>query len=91
MLHYIGYNSLADFGSYDSYGNLKIQENLVTGASDTFSYDKLHRLVQSGITVNSVTSTIDYAYDAVGNILKKIRLLRQSGQHLELHPWDQPD
>ncbi len=61
------------YDDYDSYGNLRRQDNLVEGimANDQFSYDKLHRLTQSRISATNFSTSIDYAYDAVGNLLKK--------------------
>ena len=63
-LHYLGYTN------YDGYGNLAQQTNHVLtslgGATEDYTYDKLHRLTQSNITLSGVTSSIDYAYDAVG-------------------------
>ena len=68
-LHYLGYTD------YDGYGNLAQQTNhMLTslgGATEDYTYDKLHRLTQSSITLSGVASNIDYAYDAVGNITKK--------------------
>ena len=66
-IHYL------DYEDYDSYGNIKKQNNLVTNinASESFAYDNLHRLTQSTVSAASVTLSIDYAYDAVGNLTKK--------------------
>lgn len=63
-VHHIAYTN------YDVYGNIKTQENKVLNAIDTFVYDNLHRLTQS--TISSTTSaTINYGYDAVGNLTYK--------------------
>ncbi|MCY7296085.1 RHS repeat domain-containing protein, partial [Alteromonas sp. a30] len=67
-LHHLAYNAA---NAYDSFGNLKVQSNEVTHSQDSFTYDALHRLTQSGITVNGQTASIDYGYDAVGNLTKK--------------------
>jgi len=60
-LHYLGYTD------YDGYGNLAQQTNHVLtslgGATEDYTYDKLHCLTQSSITLSGATSNIDYAYD----------------------------
>jgi len=66
-VHYLDYNN------YDSYGNLRSQVNRAISSpqTDTYTYDSLHRLTRSSIRVGSATTTIDYGYDAVGNLKKK--------------------
>ena len=61
------------YSNYDSYGNVITQQNLANGANatETFIYDSLHRLTQSRTTGNGFTDTIDYSYDAVGNLKRK--------------------
>lgn len=55
---------------YDVFGNVK-RQSLNGGASrEDYSYDQLHRLVQS-IRSGAASGTVDYGYDAVGNIAKK--------------------
>ncbi|TDF34611.1 hypothetical protein EYS14_22905 [Alteromonadaceae bacterium M269] len=65
--HYLNYSN------YDSYGNIITQQNLANGvnATETFTYDELHRLTQSSLSGNGFTSIIDYGFDGVGNLLKK--------------------
>lgn len=66
-VHYLAYTD------YDSYGNLREQQNLSGNSTqtDTYVYDKLQRLMTSTITVGGQSTNIHYAYDAVGNLLKK--------------------
>jgi RHS repeat-associated protein len=61
-----------NYSDYDEFGNIKTQSNLVTGTSETFNYDNLHRLTSNvakdnGATIQSVT----YDYDGVGNFKYK--------------------
>ncbi len=67
IIHHLSYSS------YDSYSNLLTQSNLVSGltATDTFTYDALHRLTSSTLNAAGTQSTINYGYDNVGNLLKK--------------------
>ncbi len=67
IIHHLNYSS------YDSYSNLLTQSNLVSGltATDTFTYDGLHRLTSSTLNAAGTQSTINYGYDSVGNLLKK--------------------
>lgn len=55
---------------YDVFGNLK-RQSLGGGASrEDYSYDQLHRLVQS-IRSGAASGTVNYGFDAVGNLTKK--------------------
>ncbi len=55
---------------YDVFGNLK-RQSLGGGASrEDYSYDQLHRLVQS-IRSGAASGTVSYGFDAVGNLTKK--------------------
>ncbi|MEQ1514311.1 MAG: RHS repeat-associated core domain-containing protein [Lysobacteraceae bacterium] len=55
---------------YDVFGNLK-RQSLNGGASrEDYSYDQLHRLVQS-IRSGAASGTVNYGFDAVGNLTKK--------------------
>ncbi len=67
IIHHLNYSS------YDSYSNLLTQSNLVSGltATDTFTYDSLHRLTSSTLNAAGTVNTINYGYDNVGNLLKK--------------------
>lgn len=60
-----------DYQLFDSYGNLKTQRNWLTNSSERFNYDSLHRLDDSSLSIGGISSSIDYAYDVVGNIKKK--------------------
>lgn len=67
-----------DYDQYDAFGNLKQQTviNHISGQDNTdrenFVYDNLHRLTRSTRTFHGGANiSIDYAYDAVGNLLKK--------------------
>lgn len=70
-IHYL------DYEDYDSYGNIVSQSNLVSGinSTDDFVYDQLHRMTQSrttgGAGSGTISATIDYKYDAVGNMKSK--------------------
>ncbi|MEQ1514309.1 MAG: SpvB/TcaC N-terminal domain-containing protein [Lysobacteraceae bacterium] len=55
---------------YDVFGNVK-RQSLNGGASrEDYSYDQLHRLVQS-IRSGAASGTVNYGFDAVGNLTKK--------------------
>ncbi len=58
---------------YDVFGNLDYQRTTYAGATSTesFTYDNLHRLTQSTRVLPSGSSTINYAYDAAGNLTLK--------------------
>ena len=70
---------------YDDFGNLEKQtvENLDSGLNvitsvEDYVYDSLHRLTNSaqsidtlGVVGNTINNSINYSYDAVGNILSK--------------------
>jgi RHS repeat-associated protein len=56
---------------YDVFGNLSKQLLNTTQGVETFTYDKLHRLTQSARTGTAFTGTVNYVYDAVGNITSK--------------------
>ncbi len=66
-----------DYPSFDSYGNLLTQVNqrqlgnASTITNETFTYDNLHRLTESKTSNSDFTTTIDYAFDVVGNLTKK--------------------
>lgn len=66
-LHYL------DYENYDSYGNIITQKNLVSSidTTDSFEYDELHRLKKSTTSASSISATIDYSYDAAGNLTSK--------------------
>ncbi len=66
-----GSGTLRQLGyGYDVFGNLK-RQSLNGGASrEDYSYDTLHRLVQS-IRSGAASGTVSYGYDAVGNLTKK--------------------
>ena len=66
MIHDLSY-------TYDRFGNLDTQTTVVNGSTstETFLYDDLHRLLQSNRTTSNGSSTINYTYDAVGNLLSK--------------------
>ncbi|WP_295798640.1 RHS repeat-associated core domain-containing protein [uncultured Microbulbifer sp.] len=64
------------YDEYDSYGNLNHRENAIAGVEESFTYDNLHRLTQSsrswnGYVPTTLHSTVDYDYDAAGNLLYK--------------------
>ena len=61
------------YTGYDSYGNITNQQRNDLGftATETFTYDGLHRLKSSARDIDGIKDTIHYGYDAVGNILYK--------------------
>ena len=61
------------YTGYDSYGNITNQQRNDLGftATETFTYDGLHRLKSSARSIANNAATINYSYDAVGNILYK--------------------
>ncbi len=57
--------------TFDNFGNLTQQRNDLTNSVENFTYDNLHRLTKSALTLNSVNKTIDYGYDNMGNLTQK--------------------
>ncbi|WP_235576790.1 RHS repeat-associated core domain-containing protein [Pseudoalteromonas sp. P1-9] len=63
--------------SYDNFGNLKKQQDNITEVHEDYVYDDLHRLDSAtrsahGFIMPEFTPiTVDYDYDAVGNITSK--------------------
>ncbi|TXI49875.1 MAG: hypothetical protein E6Q50_06025, partial [Lysobacter sp.] len=55
---------------YDVFGNLKRQTLNTNQSQEDYSYDELHRLVQS-IRSGAASGTVNYGFDAVGNFTKK--------------------
>jgi RHS repeat-associated protein len=55
---------------YDVFGNLTRQSLNSNASREDYSYDKLHRLVQS-IRSGAASGTVRYGFDAVGNLTKK--------------------
>ncbi|TXI44935.1 MAG: hypothetical protein E6Q50_17210 [Lysobacter sp.] len=55
---------------YDVFGNLKRQTLNTNQSQEDYSYDQLHRLVQS-IRSGAASGTVNYGFDAVGNFTKK--------------------
>jgi len=55
---------------YDVFGNLKQQKLNTNQSQEDYSYDELHRLVQS-IRSGAASGTVNYGFDAVGNFTKK--------------------
>jgi RHS repeat-associated protein len=62
-----------DYEEYDSYGNLLRQRNRASDvdASESFTYDRLHRLTRSVLGAGGTSTTNNYAYDGVGNFTMK--------------------
>ncbi len=61
-----------EYTAFDAFGNLTQQQNTLTGLTESFHYDKLHRLTGNTVTYGGQTvQQIDYAWDAVGNLQKK--------------------
>lgn len=65
---------------YDSFMNLTAERNAVTGLEKSYVYDNLNRLKQYSFSNGGFAlydnstpfaATVDYGYDAVGNLLKK--------------------
>ncbi len=55
---------------YDVFGNVKRQSLNNNASREDYSYDQLHRLVQS-IRSGAASGTVHYGFDAVGNLTKK--------------------
>ncbi|MDH5597023.1 MAG: hypothetical protein OEY44_02870, partial [Candidatus Peregrinibacteria bacterium] len=70
-------NSLQDYRySYDALGNLlTLEDQNLGGTSKTvnYQYDDLYRLTQAAYTgtAEAADLTLDYAYDAIGNMMSK--------------------
>ncbi|TQV88051.1 fibronectin type III domain-containing protein [Aliikangiella coralliicola] len=66
-----------EYVDYDGFGNLKKQRvetttnNGVVTSTEEYIYDDLHRLTQSSLILSGNTTSIDYRYDAVGNLTRK--------------------
>lgn len=66
-----GASNLRQLGyGYDVYGNLKHQSLGGGTGREDYSYDQLQRMV-SAIRSGSASGTVNYGYDAVGNLGKK--------------------
>ena len=60
------------YQQYDVYGNIKEVENLVTGTSESYVYDDLHRLTSNTPSYSGGTlAAVTYEYDNVGNFTHK--------------------
>jgi RHS repeat-associated protein len=61
------------YDGYDDFMNLISERNGTTGLTKGYSYDSLNRLSQYRFSGSSpyVNATVNYAYDKVGNFLKK--------------------
>jgi len=64
---------------WDSNGNLRSREDISLSATETFSYDQTNRLKQATTTgLVSGTRTLNYGYDALGNLNFKSDLVSGS-------------
>jgi RHS repeat-associated protein len=67
--------ALADLRYFygDAFGNLTRRDDRVASASEQFTYDNLQRLDTATVTWTNgtPTRTVNYDYDAVGNLLEK--------------------
>lgn len=59
------------YDQFDDFGNIIEQNNNIHHSRESFNYDDLHRLTSSTKTIGSTSATINYNYDAVGNITQK--------------------
>ncbi|MBR9728086.1 hypothetical protein G3R48_08830, partial [Shewanella intestini] len=80
------------YDHYDSFMNLTDERNAITGLEKHYEYDNLNRLEQYSFSnagfalYDSVTpfaATVDYGYDAVGNLLKKTDYSRNTANAYE--------
>lgn len=55
----------------DPYGNLTRRENALLEVAEVFSYDKLQRLDHATRIRGGDSTTVDYDYDSLGNIVRK--------------------
>lgn len=62
-----------EYTDFDMYKNLKVERDKVTQLSKSYQYDSLNRLEQYTYSNSQYgfSETIDYAFDATGNLLKK--------------------
>uniref|UniRef100_A0A486XPV6 Rhs family protein n=1 Tax=Rheinheimera sp. BAL341 TaxID=1708203 RepID=A0A486XPV6_9GAMM len=60
-----------EYQQYDVFGNIEQVKNHITGATESYQYDELHRLTRSTYSNMGYTVPINYSYDAVGNLLSK--------------------
>ncbi len=61
------------YSEYDEYLNIKAEVNNLTGLNKSYSYDTLNRLTTytASNTSPAFNLSVNYAHDAVGNLLKK--------------------
>ncbi len=61
------------YAEYDEYLNITAEVNNLTGLNKTYSYDTLNRLTTytASNTSPAFSLSVNYAHDAVGNLLKK--------------------
>ncbi len=61
------------YSEYDEYLNITAEVNNLTGLSKSYSYDTLNRLTTytASNTSPAFSLSVNYAHDAVGNLLKK--------------------
>jgi RHS repeat-associated protein len=61
------------YETYDDFMNLTKEYNLTTGLHKNYQYDTLNRLQAYSFSNNNpaINATVNYAYDKVGNFLKK--------------------
>ncbi|WP_171045073.1 RHS repeat-associated core domain-containing protein [Pseudoalteromonas rubra] len=57
--------------AHDAFGNLVGRNDIAGGRDEQYSYDLLHRLEQTTISVGNISVDKTYSYDAVGNLLSK--------------------
>ncbi|MEC8325043.1 MAG: Ig-like domain-containing protein [Pseudomonadota bacterium] len=62
-----------EYTDFDMYKNLKVERDKVTQLSKSYQYDSLNRLEQYTYSNSQYgfSETVDYAFDATGNLLKK--------------------
>ena len=83
--------TIASFAyTYDSDGNV-LTETDFGGRTDTFQYDRLHRLIQQSVTDPVAgNSSYTYTYDLVGNRLTETTV-SSSGQQTFMYVYDNND
>lgn len=57
--------------AHDAFGNLVGRNDIAGGRDEQYSYDLLHRLEQTTVSVGNISVDKTYSYDAAGNLLSK--------------------
>ncbi len=78
---------VTDASAYDGFGELLEYEAAANGTAiyaETFTYDKLGRIVTKTETIGGATDTLAYDYDAEGQLIE----VRRDGDTVETYDYD---